>query len=58
MFWPPLPMRRVIGLLALSVSAMLIGVPNRPPIVKVREVTLESKTTLVAFITFVTLMPL
>ena len=57
-FWPPLPTRRVIGLLALSVSAMLIGVPKRPPMVKVREATLESKTMLAAFITLVTLMPL
>ena len=51
-------MRSVIGLLALSVSAMLIGVPTRPPMVKVREATLESKTTLPAVITLVTLMAL
>ena len=45
-------------MLALSTNAMLIGVPKRPPMVKVREATLESKTTLAAFITLVTLRPL
>ena len=45
-------------MLALFARTMLIGVPERPPIVKVLEVTLESKTTLVAVMTFVTLIEL